>query len=105
MQRVSKRTGAQFVLELMKDDFVPPFSGSKNNQLAARVKQAAQAVGLAPRFVTSFSSSDANSFAHLGYPVLSVARGGAQPHALTESLNPHDLVTTQALLTQILLKS
>lgn len=99
---VAKTSGATFDLLLHDRDFVPPFNGKKQGEIVDVVERACREMGIKPRLIKSFSSSDANSFASLGYPVLSVARGGGKPHSPAEYLDLSDLSKTQTLLEHIL---
>ncbi len=102
MRSISSMVGAKFDLILKTDSMVPPFDGLKDPDLTKICKIACSHLNLKPKFVKSFSSSDANSFASLGYRVISVARGGAKPHSLGEYVLIDDLYVTKSLLERIL---
>lgn len=97
-----RETNTKIELRLDEDDFVQPFGGKLGGKLQEICREGSKKLGLRAKFVRSFSSSDANSFAYLGYETISVARGGSNPHSTGETFKIGDLDKTQNLLMEIL---
>ncbi|MFH2019586.1 MAG: M20/M25/M40 family metallo-hydrolase [bacterium] len=95
-------TNTKIELKLDEGDFVQPFEGKLGGKLQEICREGSKKLRLRAKFVRSFSSSDANSFASLGYETISVARGGSNPHSTRESFKIGDLNMTKNLLLEIL---
>ncbi len=101
-KKIARSSGAKIKLVIDRSSYIAPFMGESGGKLAQICSLAAKRSSLAAKFNINFSTSDANAFSGLGYPVISVARGGKYPHSHRETIKLSDIAKTVKLLKEIL---
>lgn len=102
-QRIEKETGVTITVEFDTKSIIPPFAGDTESAIAESCRKVGKKLGFEAIFKESYSSSDANYYSGLGYPSISVCRGGTDGHTTRETLQFSDLKKAVDIVTELAL--
>ena len=95
-----KKIGCKYTFGTKTEEGAPPASISKNHEMLKIAKNATEKVGLHYTLTKGSFTSDANFIAKY-YDVLSVCRGGENPHGYDETITEKELNDLKELLIQL----
>ena len=101
VKKVESQSGAKVDVLFDEKSYIPPFLGDLKSPLVNFCKKVSSSLKITPNFSESYSTSDACFYSHMGYPTISICRGGSKAHSNEETLEFKHLKTTINLLENI----
>jgi tripeptide aminopeptidase len=99
--KIAARYGAS--IDVQTVEYTPPFAGKIKSAPVHRVIRAIGECGLVPVLQSASYTSDASFLSQLGYPTVTVCKGGKNPHSTNESITLQEMEQLLSVLKKIVI--